>query len=73
MTNTQPAAPPAKLRTHDELKVIAESGAAELGWDAPARDVIAWVERNFDLSSVAVACSMADAVLLPLPGNLRHT
>jgi phosphoadenosine phosphosulfate reductase len=51
------------LRTHDELKVIAESGAAELGWDAPARDVIAWVERNFDLSAVAVACSMADAVL----------
>jgi phosphoadenosine phosphosulfate reductase len=57
------AASPAKLRSHDELKAIAESGAAELGWDAPARDVIAWVERNFDLSAVAVACSMADAVL----------
>ena len=51
------------LRTHDELKAIAESGAAELGWDAPARDVIAWVARNFDLPAVAVACSMADAVL----------
>ncbi|BAS10461.1 phosphoadenosine phosphosulfate reductase [Arthrobacter sp. Hiyo4] len=36
MTDTQPvAAPAAKLRTHDELKAIAESGAAELGWDAP--------------------------------------
>ena len=23
------------LRTHDELKVLAEAGAAELGWDAP--------------------------------------
>ncbi|MBA4102194.1 MAG: phosphoadenylyl-sulfate reductase, partial [Arthrobacter sp.] len=52
-----------KLRSHDELKAIAEAGAAELGWDAPARDVIAWVERNFELPAVAVACSMADAVL----------
>ncbi|WP_235347456.1 phosphoadenylyl-sulfate reductase [Arthrobacter sp. SPG23] len=52
-----------KLRSHDELKAIAEAGAAELGWDAPARDVIAWVARNFELPAVAVACSMADAVL----------
>ena len=51
------------LRTHDELKVLAEAGAAELGWDAPAREVIAWVARNFELPAVAVACSMADAVL----------
>ena len=51
------------LRTHDELKALAEAGAAELGWDAPARDVIAWVARNFELPAVAVACSMADAVL----------
>ncbi|MGH7753525.1 MAG: phosphoadenylyl-sulfate reductase, partial [Gemmatimonadales bacterium] len=34
------------LRSHDELKALAEAGAAELGWDAPARDVIAWVVRN---------------------------
>ncbi len=52
-----------KHRSKEELKALAESGAAELGWDAPARDVIAWVERNFDLPAVAVACSMADAVL----------
>jgi phosphoadenosine phosphosulfate reductase len=52
-----------KLRSKEELKALAEAGAAELGWDAPARDVIAWVERNFDLPAVAVACSMADAVL----------
>lgn len=57
-----PAAAP-KLRSKEELKALAEAGAAELGWDAPARDVIAWVERNFDLPAVAVACSMADAVL----------
>ena len=56
-----PAAP--ALRSHDELKAVAEAGAAELGWDAPARDVIAWVARNFELPAVAVACSMADAVL----------
>ena len=58
-----PEAAAPKLRTHDELKALAEAGAAELGWDAPARDVIAWVARNFDLPAVAVACSMADAVL----------
>ncbi|MDQ0768120.1 sulfate adenylyltransferase small subunit [Pseudarthrobacter defluvii] len=56
-------APAPKLRSKEELKALAEAGAAELGWDAPARDVIAWVERNFDLPAVAVACSMADAVL----------
>ena len=62
--SASPATGPAPaLRSHDELKALAESGAAELGWDAPARDVIAWVERNFDLPAVAVACSMADAVL----------
>jgi phosphoadenosine phosphosulfate reductase len=58
-----PANGPVVLRTHDELKAVAEAGAAELGWDAPARDVIAWVARNFELPAVAVACSMADAVL----------
>jgi phosphoadenosine phosphosulfate reductase len=57
------AAAAPRLRSHEELKALAEAGAAELGWDAPARDVIAWVERNFDLPAVAVACSMADAVL----------
>ena len=43
------ASPAAALRSKEELKALAEAGAAELGWDAPARDVIAWVERNFDL------------------------
>lgn len=51
------------LRSREELQALAGSGAAELGWDAPARDVIAWVARNFGVSAVAVACSMADAVL----------
>lgn len=51
------------LRNTAELKALAESGAAELGWDSPAEDVIAWVARNFSLRGTAVACSMADAVL----------
>ncbi len=45
------------------MAALAASGAAELGWDAPAEDVIAWVARNFTVRDVAVACSMADAVL----------
>lgn len=51
------------LRSKDELKAIAEAGAAELGWDAPADQVIRWVARNFATEATAVACSMADAVL----------
>ncbi|WP_371818131.1 phosphoadenylyl-sulfate reductase [Pseudarthrobacter sp. C4D7] len=60
---TVATAAPTALRSKEELKALAEAGAAELGWDASASDVIAWVERNFDLRAVAVACSMADAVL----------
>ncbi len=45
------------------LIALAVSGGAELGWDAPAEDVIAWAARNFTVRDVAVACSMADAVL----------
>ena len=44
-------------------RALAEAGAAELGFDAPAAEVIAWVKRHFSTSEVAVACSMADAVL----------
>ena len=52
----------AETRTADELRALAERGAAELG-EASAADVIAWVARNFGTDAVAVACSMADAVL----------
>ncbi|HEY8294253.1 MAG TPA: phosphoadenylyl-sulfate reductase [Micrococcaceae bacterium] len=51
------------MSERDQSQALAESGAAELGWDASAQDVIAWVTRNFDVRDVAVACSMADAVL----------
>ncbi len=50
------------LRTATDLRGLAESGAAELG-DAGFEAVVAWVAENFSADSVAVACSMADAVL----------
>jgi len=60
---TLPVIEPVEVRTHAELKALAEAGAAELGWDASAKDVIAWVAKNFKTGAAAVACSMADAVL----------
>ncbi|WP_287930472.1 phosphoadenylyl-sulfate reductase [Arthrobacter sp.] len=51
------------LRSHDELKALASAGAAELDWNASAKDVIAWAAKNFATGAAAVACSMADAVL----------
>ncbi len=53
----------ARTRDQASLTALAAAGAAELGWDAPAADVIAWAARNFTVRDVAVACSMADAVL----------
>lgn len=54
------------LRTPDELKALVEKGKAELrdGTDdeASADEVAAWAAENFG-ASLAVACSMADAVL----------
>lgn len=52
-----------KLRTHAELQALAAAGAAELDWNSSAKEVIAWVSRNFATGAAAVACSMADAVL----------
>ena len=50
------------LPSRDELRVIAASGASSLS-EANAEQVIAWVAENFTTDAVAVACSMADAVL----------
>ncbi|CAN5407032.1 phosphoadenylyl-sulfate reductase [soil metagenome] len=50
------------LRDHDELRALAEAGAAEL-IDASAEEVVAWIAANFATDAVTVACSMADAVL----------
>lgn len=50
-------------RSAAELQALAAAGAVELAWDASAKEVIAWVSRNFGTEATAVACSMADAVL----------
>lgn len=64
-TSTTPTRP--TLRSHDELRTLAESGNAELrslvDGEASAYEVVAWVARNFSTDAAAVACSMADAVL----------
>ena len=52
----------APRRGEDELRALATAGAAELGDDAPAAEVVAWAARTFP-GTLAVACSMADAVL----------
>ena len=52
----------APLRSTEELRALAEAGARELGDDAPALDVAQWAAQNFP-DTLAVACSMADAVL----------
>ncbi|WP_129359740.1 MULTISPECIES: phosphoadenylyl-sulfate reductase [Micrococcaceae] len=46
-----------------ELRSLARSGEERLEWDSSAQDVISWVAENFDTADIAVACSMADAVL----------
>ncbi|CAM3133159.1 phosphoadenylyl-sulfate reductase [Actinomyces slackii] len=67
MTTHLPAsapAPPAAgaLRSREELKELALAGARELGESAPALDVAQWAAQSFP-GTLAVACSMADAVL----------
>ncbi len=52
----------ANRRTSEQLRALAVRGAAELG-EASAERLIAWVAENFETTTVAVACSMADAVL----------
>ena len=52
----------APRRDEDELRALGAAGAAELGDDPPAAEVIAWAARTFP-GTLAVACSMADAVL----------
>ncbi|GAB2684196.1 phosphoadenylyl-sulfate reductase [Thalassiella azotivora] len=56
-----PARPRRELRSREELKAVAERAAVELA-DASADDVAAWAAREFP-GTLAVACSMADAVL----------
>lgn len=57
-----PGSPGPVRRTTEELRSLAEAGALELGPDATADEVAAWAARTFP-GTLAVACSMADAVL----------
>jgi phosphoadenosine phosphosulfate reductase len=56
-----------RTRTTEELRALAEAGAAAVGSgtnvEASAAEVVAWVAENFGVRAAAVACSMADAVL----------
>ncbi|MEV6557875.1 phosphoadenylyl-sulfate reductase [Nocardia sp. NPDC051756] len=71
----------AKL-AEDELRALAEKGAADLGTDASALDLLQWTEDNFgsavstDLQAVAsggyiVASNMQDGVLVHLAAQVH--
>lgn len=55
----------AELKTlvGEGLAQLAQLGAANATGEATAEQVIDWVAANFDVDAVAIACSMADAVL----------
>lgn len=50
-------------RSEAELRKIAAIGAEELGWNSTAEQVINFAANHFAVREIAVACSMADAVL----------
>lgn len=63
MSSNSTAAAPRPAEETRRLKELAADGAEQLGWDAPAEEVVAWVGQHFGVRDAAVACSMADAVL----------
>ena len=65
---TTPTSAPGARRSTDELRALAGQGALELGPDASADQVAAWAARTFP-GTLAVACSMADAVLPAVVAN----
>ncbi|MEU7632397.1 phosphoadenylyl-sulfate reductase [Nocardia sp. NPDC049220] len=54
----------------DELRALAEQGAAELGPDASAIELLRWTEQTFG-SSYIVASNMQDGVLVHLAAQVR--
>ncbi|MFD1214488.1 phosphoadenylyl-sulfate reductase [Arthrobacter sp. GCM10027362] len=62
-TDRHTARPPRPPEETQALRELAAAGARQLGWDAPAGEVVAWVRENFAVRDAAVACSMADLVL----------
>lgn len=63
MSSNNTTAGPRPAAETRRLQELAADGARQLGWDAPAEEVVAWVRANFEVRDAAVACSMADAVL----------
>jgi phosphoadenosine phosphosulfate reductase len=55
--------------TEVDLRALAERGAAELGPDATAQQVLAWAAETFD--RLIVASNMQDAVLVELAAKAR--
>lgn len=56
--------------SEEELRTLAEQGAAELGPDASPTDLIAWTDRNFG-NGYIVASNMQDGVLVHLAAQTR--
>ncbi|MFI1916336.1 phosphoadenylyl-sulfate reductase [Nocardia sp. NPDC020380] len=61
--------PTTKL-TEAELRAIAEKGAAELGTDATAQELLQWTEDHFGANYI-VASNMQDAVLVQLAAQVK--
>ena len=57
------------VTTEVDLRALAERGAAELGPDATAQQVLAWAAQTFD--RLIVASNMQDAVLVELAAKAR--
>lgn len=56
--------------SEEELRTLAEQGAAELGPEASPADLIAWTDRNFG-NGYIVASNMQDGVLVHLAAQTR--
>ncbi|WP_101468116.1 phosphoadenylyl-sulfate reductase [Nocardia fluminea] len=56
--------------SEEELRTLAEQGAAELGPDASPADLIAWTDRTFG-NGYIVASNMQDGVLVHLAAQTR--
>lgn len=62
--------PLATKQSEDELRALAEAGAAELGPDASPQDLLAWTDRTFGTGYI-VASNMQDGVLVHLAAQTR--
>ncbi|KGI68926.1 phosphoadenylyl-sulfate reductase [Mycolicibacterium rufum] len=58
------------VMTETDLQQLAERGAAELGPDASAADLLRWTDENFG-GNYIVASNMQDAVLVDLAAKVR--